>query len=274
MKTNKLKKYLAFTKGGILNGFAYKFSAIGWLIGDAISLLILFYLWSAIYTSSPSELINGMTFSEMLTYLIFARVTTTLVFSTQSFWIIGEDIYDGNIAINLIRPLNYRYRLLASSFGNFLSTSILMFIPLMTLSIVLLYFILGISLPGIGFFLVFILSCFLSFIIADCLNFLIGEMSVFTNALFGLMLIKDIVFSFFSGSLLPSSFFPSWLNSIMRFLPFQSLVEKPIMILMGRLDTIEMIEAVVVQLLWLVVLNLLCTVTFNRIKKHVVSVGG
>jgi ABC-2 type transport system permease protein len=88
------------------------------------------------------------------------------------------------------------------------------------------------------------------------------------------MLIKDIVLSFFSGSLLPSSFFPSWLNDILRFLPFQSMVEKPIMILMGKLNTIEIIEAVAIQLLWLVVLNLLCSITFNRIKKHVVSVGG
>ena len=274
MKTNKLNKYLAFTKGGILNGFAYKFSAIGWLLGDAISLLILYFLWTAIFASSPTESINGMTYKEMLTYLIFARVTTTLVFSTQSFWILGEDIYEGNIAISIIRPLNYRYRLLFSSFGNFLSTSILMFIPLMALSIVLLYFILGITLPGIGFFLVFILSCILSFIISDSLNFLIGELSIFTNALFGLMLIKDIMISFFSGSLLPSSFFPSWLNEVLKFLPFQSLVEKPIMILMGRLDTQGVIEAIMIQLIWVVVLNLLCTFTFNRIKTHVVSVGG
>lgn len=274
MKTNKFNKYLAFTKAGILDGFAYKFSAIGWLLGDAISLLILYYLWTAIYASSPTQLINGMTFKEMLTYLIFARVTTTLVFSTISFWIIGEDIYDGNIAINLIRPLSYRYRLLFSSFGNFLSASILMFIPLMTISVILLYFILGVSLPSLPLFLVFIFSCVLSFIISDSLNFLIGEIALFTNALFGLMIIKNIVFSFFSGSLLPSSFFPGWLNDILRFLPFQSLVEKPIMILMGRLDTKGVIEAVFIQLIWVVLLNLLCTFTFNRIKKHVVSVGG
>lgn len=274
MKINKLNKYLAFTKGGILDGFAYKFSAIGWLIGDAVSLLILYYLWTAIFANSPTELINGMTFKEMFTYLIFARVTTTLVFSTVSFWIIGEDIYDGNIAINLIRPLSYRYRLLFSSFGNFISAAILMFIPLMTLSIILLYFILGISLPGIGFFLLFILSCILSFIISDSLNFLIGELSIFTNALFGLMIIKNIMISFFSGSLLPSSFFPGWLNDILRFLPFQSMVEKPIMILLGRLDTLGVIEAIAIQIIWVIVLGLLCTFSFNRIKKHVVSVGG
>ena len=119
MKRNKFRKYFAFSKAGILDGFAYKFSALGWLLGDIISLLILFFLWQAIYKNSPNDVINGMTFKEMIAYLIYARVATSLVFSTISFWIIGDDIYEGNIAISLIRPINYRYRLLASSFGGF-----------------------------------------------------------------------------------------------------------------------------------------------------------
>lgn len=274
MRPNKYHKYLAFTKAGVLDGFAYKFSAIGWLLGDAISLLILYYLWFAIFQNSPTTLINGMTFKEMITYLIFARVTTTLVFASSSFWILGEDIYQGNIAINLIRPMSYRYRLMFSSFGNFLSAAILMFIPLMSISIILLKVSLGVALPNIFLLVVFIISCLFSFVIADALNFLIGEVSLFTNALFGLMIIKNITMSFFSGSLLPSSFFPSWLNNVLRFLPFKSMVEKPILILMGRLTTSEIIEALVIQLIWVIVLNLLCSFTFSLIKKRVVSVGG
>lgn len=274
MKPNKLKKYFAFSKAGILDGFAYKFSALGWLLGDIVSLLILFFLWKAIYANAPGELINGMTFNDMIAYLIYARVATSLVFASSSFWNIGKDIYEGNIAISLVRPINYRYRLLASSFGSFLSSAILMFVPLWLVSIILLNVTLGLPFPGLLYTGLFLLSAILSFVIADALNFLIGEIAIFTNALFGLMIIKNTLFSFLSGSLLPSSFFPSWLNNILRFLPFQSMVEKPIMIFLGKLSPLEIVEVFAFQIMWIIVLNLLCTFSFNRLKKRVESVGG
>ena len=118
------------------------------------------------------------------------------------------------------------------------------------------------------------MSAILSFIIADSLNFLIGEISVFTHALFGLMIIKNILLSFLSGSLLPSSYFPDWLNQILRFLPFQSMIEKPIMIFLGKVSPPEILNIFMIQILWVVLLNVLCNVSFNSIKKRVVSVGG
>jgi ABC-2 type transport system permease protein len=274
MKPNKFKKYFAFSKGGILDGFAYKFSALGWLLGDLVSLLVLYFLWQAIYQNSPTASINGLDFKGMITYLIFARVASALVFASSSFWIIGQDIYEGSIAFNLIRPINYRYRLLFTSFGNFISAFILMFLPLMVISTILLNVTLGGSIPSVLAIVLFLLSALLSFVIADSLNFLIGEISLFTNALFGLMIIKNVVFSFFSGSLLPSSFFPDWLNQILKFLPFQSMIEKPINILMGNYSSIEILESFLTQLLWVLVLSLACNLSFNKLKKHVVSVGG
>lgn len=274
MRRNKFSKYFAFSKAGILSGFAYKFSALGWLLGDIISLVILFFLWQAIYKNSPNDVINGMTFKEMIAYLIYARIATSLVFSTISFWIIGEDIYEGNIAISLIRPMSYRYRLLASSFGNYLASAILMFIPLFIMSVILLNLTLGIEFPGFINLLLFLLSTIFSFIIADSINFLIGEISIFTNALFGLMIIKNITLAFLSGSLLPSSYFPNWLNEILRFLPFQSMIEKPIMIYLGKMNGEEIIMTFLTQIMWVFILSLLCNLSFNKLKKHVVSVGG
>src|SRR5690606_28606432 len=134
-------------------------------------LLVLYFLWQAIYKNSPESLINGMDFKSMITYLIYARVASALVFASSSFWIIGEDIYEGNIAINLIRPIHYRYRLLFTSLGNFISAFILMFLPLMIISTILLYTTLGVEIPSVYAILIFLISALLSFVIADSLNF-------------------------------------------------------------------------------------------------------
>lgn len=274
MKQNKFKKYFAFTKAGILDGFQYKFSAFGWLLGDLVSLLVVFFLWQAIYKNSPSLEINGMTFEEMVAYLIYARIASSLVLSTASFWIIGEDIYEGNIAVNIVKPINYRYRLLASSFGNFLSSIILMFIPLWIASIFIMKFAIGVPLPSLLNTLLFLISVLLSFVIADSLNFLIGQITIFTNAMFGLMLIKNTILSFLSGGILPSNFFPLWLTKILQFLPFQSMIERPIMMLLGKLGPWEMLMSILIQIAWVIVLNFICNISFNCLQKRIVSAGG
>lgn len=274
MIRSKFRKYYAFTKAGILDGFAYKFSALGWILGDLVSMFILFFLWQAIFANSPTTEINGMNFSQMVTYLIFARIASTLVFSTPSFWIVSGDIYVGGIAINLIKPISYRYRILAGGFGGFISVIIFMFLPLMIVAVSLLYFGVGVSLPSLPAILFFFLSAILSFVIADAFNFLFGELVIFTSAYFGLMIIKNIIMSFFSGGLLPTSFFPEWLQIVLRFLPFQSMIENPVNILMGKTTGIDILYTLGLQLLWVVILEVLCKVTFGRMKKHIVSVGG
>lgn len=274
MNINKFKKYFAFTKAGILNSFAYKFSAFGWLLGDAVAILILYYLWTAIYANATTSEINGMTFKVMITYLIFARIVSALTFSSISFWVVGEDIYDGNISINLTKPINYRYRLMFSSVGSYLATSILMFIPLSIIASIALYFAIDLNPPQIEILLLFIVSSFISFLICDAFNFLVGQLAIFTNALFGLMITKNILLSFLSGSLLPVSFFPSWLQEFTKFMPFSSMVQTPVLILLGQYDVIEIMKMLGIQLLWFFILNFICIFTFGRLNKHIVSVGG
>ncbi|VEU82101.1 ABC transporter permease [Acholeplasma hippikon] len=274
MKIKSIKKYLAFTKAGILDGFAYKFNAFGWFLGDVFTILILYFLWQAVYKNSPTDIINGMTFSQMVTYLILARVCSPLIFNGFSFWQLGYDIYEGNIAINLIKPINYRRRTLFSTLGGFIANFILLFLPISVIVFIIFYFLLGVSIPSIPFILLFLLSAFLACIIYDALNFMIAELAIFTNALFGLMLIKDTVLGFLSGSLLPISFFPSWLQGITKYLPFRSIAEVPIMILMEKYSYKEILLEMVLQVVWIVILNLCAQLSFNQIKKHIVSAGG
>lgn len=274
MKIRSIKKYLAFTKGGILDGFAYKFSAFGWLLGDLFTLLILLYLWTAVYQNSPSDVINGLTFNQMITYLILARIVSPLSFSSFSFWSVGTDIYEGNIAISLTKPLNYRNRILFSSLGNYISNFILLFLPVSIAGFTILHFTIGTSIPGILTILLFLISSVLASIIYDTLNFIIGQLAIFTNALFGLMLIKETVLSFLSGSMLPVAFFPQWLQEATKYLPFTGMIQTPVMILMGSYSYQEILLQLLIQFLWVIILHLLAQLSFNGIKKHVVSAGG
>ncbi len=149
-----------------------------------------------------------------------------------------------------------------------------MFIPLFIIASIALYFAIGLTPPSIGIFLLFVVSSFISFLICDAFNFLIGQLAIFTNALFGLMITKNILLSFLSGSLLPVSFFPKWLQDLTDFMPFSSMVQTPVMILLGHYQVLDILRLIGIQIIWFIILNILCIFTFNRLKKHIVSVGG
>ncbi len=42
------------------------------LLGNVIYLIIIYFLWKAIYASSPTDSVNGMTFNDTMIYLVLA----------------------------------------------------------------------------------------------------------------------------------------------------------------------------------------------------------
>ena len=274
MKKNPFKKYLAFVKGGILQSFSYKFSIVGWVVGDFIQIVILCFLWIAIYQYSPTTEINGFTMPMMLTYLVSARIVSQLVFSGDSFWQIGEDIRYGYIANNLIRPIDYRKRLMSSDVGNFFGVMLIAFIPIYLISIIALHFIVGAAFPTWYNILFFFISSFASLLIMSSFNFIIGQLAFYTGALFGIGLIKAELLVFLSGGYLPIAFFPEKIQVILNILPFTSIIQTPNFILIGNYGITETMIKILIQFGWAIIFSLFAGLTFKKTIKHVTSVGG
>lgn len=49
------------------------------------------------------------------------------------------------------------------------------------------------------------------------------------------MLLKSAIIQFFSGALIPFSFYPSWAQVILNLLPFASTLSSPTLIIMGNI---------------------------------------
>ena len=106
----------------------------------------------------------------------------------------------------------------------------------------------------------------MSLLILDTIDFMFAQFSFFTGASFGLMLLKSAIIQFFSGALIPFSFYPSWAQVILNLLPFASTLSSPTLI--GSLQVLGL------QLFWCIVLCLLSTFIYSKSCKHVISVGG
>jgi ABC-2 type transport system permease protein len=90
----------------------------------------------------------------------------------------------------------------------------------------------------------------------------------------GVLIIANIMLSFFSGFLLPIDFFPPWLSAVARALPFQAITQLPAEALLGRLNGMALMEALLIQAFWALALTALALLLLRVAVSKVVVQGG
>ena len=90
----------------------------------------------------------------------------------------------------------------------------------------------------------------------------------------GLRTLSGVLAIFLSGMTLPLVIFPEPLRSIALALPWASYLQTPADIWLGQRTGLAMVEGLLVQAVWAVVLLALCQVVLNTATRKVVVQGG
>ncbi len=78
----------------------------------------------------------------------------------------------------------------------------------------------------------------------------------------------------FSGSFVPLWFYPDWLYAISACLPFRLIFFEPISIFLGRYAVEDMLQIVLLQLVWLAVLYAAGVWVWSKAQTKVMVHGG
>lgn len=268
-----LKIYLPFASNEIKRLLAYKASFYLFIVISLLGSFVSYYLWMAIYGSSESGIIGGLTKDEMVVYIFMIYVTTSILGVSISEWI-SDDVTKGTIAMNLIKPIDYRLSLIVRACGtvvyNFFVPSVFVWIGLEIYRV----FALHMKPTSPLTILVYLVSCILSFLIYVLFDFCFGMVSFSTTYIFGLILVKDALMSFLTGHLIPISLFPKVLQDIFDFLPFSSMAYTPVMIYIGKYTGKTLCFMLLRQVIWVVILYLLGSFSWNKIKRRLNVLGG
>ena len=272
------RKYIPFSKSGILNLLAYKASLYTWFLIACISLICTFFLWIAIYRNSPSEVINGYTLNEMLTYSCFINISGFGITISDTHGIIGDEIKDGTIAMQLIKPISYRIRFIFLTLGNYVGSIGIFSLPLLTASILVLHFTGIYVITSLWQFLIRVLLFFLAQLIGcllyDSFNYFFGLCSFYTYAGFGIFQLKQVIIQFLSGTMIPLSFFPKWAKDILVYSPFASLGQNPTLILLGKLDYSQIGFNFLLAFVWIIILEIGNYLFYSKAIKNITIQGG
>ena len=105
-------------------------------------------------------------------------------------------------------------------------------------------------------------------------DFFVGSICLYTESIWGINIMKQVIVLLFSGATIPLAFFPDRLQSIAYRLPFQSIYNTPLRILlMQTVDLCEVSRMLLLQLFWCIMLTVL-TSLFWRVSIRQITVNG
>lgn len=267
------RTYVPFTSNELKRNLAYKGAFYLFIICSLFGSFINYYLWMAIYGSSESATLGGLTQNEMIVYVFISYITSNMVMITIS-EAVSKDVVKGNVAMNLIKPMDYRLSLIARAVGtmiyHFIIPNIFVWIGLEVYK----YFVLGEPVTHISNILLYIVSVIFSFMIYVLFDFCFGMIAFFTTYIFGLQMAKEALLCFLTGQLIPLTFFPEVVQRVFDFLPFSSMVYAPVMIYLGKFSTGKMCFVLGRQVIWIVILYALGSLIWKQVTKRLIVLGG
>lgn len=238
------------------------------IAGTAAAIFIYYFLWKFVFQDQKS--LAGFTMAEMTTYVIVARMLSSQ-FGGGINMEFSQWVYEGNIAVELLRPVSLFFTLFAKRIGEFSFFVLFKGIPITLVCTLILR---GAPPKSVGKFLLFILSVCISIGIMFFMEFFVGLCSFYTYGYWGLALTKSALLTILSGGIVPLALMPGWMGRFLDYMPFAGMVSVPANIYLGKYGSGEAVWFIGLQILWVIVLCFGVRLFYGHVIKKVVVQGG
>lgn len=265
----KIKKFLTLTRAGIIESLQFRLGTVVIVIGNILYLIVVYFLWKAIYASAGTDIVNGMTFSDTLIYLVLATALFNFM-EMYIVWEIGRNIQSGKIVLDLIKPMKYRQYMFWSYSGSFITNFFFTLLPTFIIVSIVTH---GAIHFGINI-LIFIISVIMAVSINYSIDFIVGTICLYTESIWGINIMKQVIVMLLSGVSIPIAFFPEPLKSIVYYLPFQSIYNAPLSVLLdGNPQLYIILKTLGTQLFWCVIMIVISKL-FWKVSVRKITVNG
>ena len=266
------KKALALMRGGIMESLHYRLSTFTTLFGNIIYLVLVYFLWKAIYASSGTDTVGGMTFNDTMIYLILA---SALFYFMEMYlvWDMSFDIQSGRVVLDLLKPMSYRKYKFWNCTGALIINFVLNFLP----TFIIVMIITRGSIPiGINL-LYFCISTVLALMVNFNIDMLVSTICLYTESTWGINMVKETITLLLSGATIPLAFFPEEMRKVINWLPFRAIYDAPLNFLLKKGDTDSLagiLSLFAFQASWAIILSIIGNLFWNRAVRKITVNGG
>lgn len=246
----------------------YRLAALGGLIANATFGFLKVAMLFATLRAAGGEL-NGYTVGTMSAYIWLSQGLLGSV-NLHGRADIADRIKDGDIAIDFLRPVNVQAAAVATEVGKALFALIPRGIP----SVIIGVLFVGMSMPSTPLpYVLGLISVVIGITIGCTVVYAVSTAGFWLVEARGVQAFYMIVSGFLAGLFVPISLFPTWLRILAEATPFPSMMMYPIDILSGRVDGMDSVNLVAVQLFWLA-LSVLAGHLLTQAGRHKLEVQG
>src|ERR1700733_5812860 len=248
---NTLAMYLEFARVGFVNILAFRLRYYTGIITYLINVTVYYFIWTAVY--GPGQAIVGYSLGQMLTYVSVGWLLRSFYWNPIDQEMANE-VIEGKVAMVLIKPVSVMWMWFSRAMGE--SAFRLALLTLPTALVVMLIF--PVQAPASKvYFLLFLVAALGSFALMVAINFMIGTCGIPLKSILALIRAKYWLIELLSGLLIPISFFPRRLQTVLDWLPFEHIAYTPLQIYLGKLDGRAALFALGKQWMWVIVLFVL-----------------
>lgn len=266
-----MKKYLTVFNLGLQNTFVYRWNYFLRAVFALVPLAGTVFLWRAVFNERGGGM-HGYDYGAMIYYYLLTILVSNLVTPTEDEWQIAADIRDGQINSFLTKPLSY----LGYRFSLFLSSRLVYtLVTILPIAFIFYLFRGYITLPrDVTTWAMSLVSLVLAAAMQFFITYSLAMMA------FWLLEISTIVFIVYSfeyflgGQMFPVDIMPDAVQAVMKWLPFYYELFCPIAIFLGRLRGGAMIEALAIQIAWVLLTWAIARLMWRRGLGHYQAVGG
>lgn len=264
-----MRLFAAFFAMGFRRWSTYRLAAAAGAFTNTLFGLTRAAIMTAAVTAADGTLAGyDLVTSATYAWLAQALIAPVSIFTWNE---LALRIKDGDIAVDLARPVDPQFAYLAADLGR----AAFVTLPRGAPPLIVGALVTGLALPADA---VSYLLGAASVVLAVCVSFacrwLINLVAFWLIELRGALTLYLVTSGVLSGHVVPVHWFPDWLATVAAWTPFPSIIQTPIDVLMGHLTGSDAVRALVVQTGWAVALLVAGRWVFARGTRKLVVQGG
>jgi len=263
-----MNRYLAIMNIWWQRGFTYRLSIFAYRVGEVFEMLVLILMWSRIFENQ--NVISGYTKEEVITYVLLGNLFSVIIRSFARDRISG-DIYKGQLSSYLVKPMSYLTYVWIRDLGRAAFPTIF---SILTGATVIFFFRDIVVLPTDPWlWLILIGMLLLAFVTEQLIGILIGFIAFWTDDTDAIYEVVARLKRFFSGAFFPIALLPTLFVTISFYLPFAYTFFVPAQLFLGKMTNAEAAHGLLIQLAWIIILQLLVMFVFRKGLRKYEGIG-
>ena len=263
-----MSAYIAILKCRLATLFQYRAAALAGLCTQIFWGIIRMMIFIAFYKGASSK--EPLSLEQALTFIWLGQALLQLI-PWNIDKEIEEQIHNGNVVYELIRPLDLYWLWYSRAMAMRLFPTLLRCIPLFILAGLFFQLSAPVSGPAL---LAFIVSLGFAVLLSSAITTLVVISLFWTISGEGIQRLLPHAAMLLSGLIVPLPLFPDWMQPLLSIQPFRCIIDIPSRLYTGIIPAHEAIYYLVLQLLWTLIIIYYGKKLMKRALRKLVIQGG